>query len=380
VSVTLITELEELEQILTKTSSVSDLIQLENAVRAVYQRAPDSARVVSLIGAIIRKRLEWQAASDFFLTMASKFPGALSLQYDGALTAIDAGNYKSGMEAIVALSSHLKSLGPRQLRGLWRAAPLVGLYHIALDAFFLALEKGMTPGSSGVEQRLKIAASNAADPVVESVGAISIGENCLPWQLCQRWGLRSSETMLDQESPFNLAQTMTDNVAQLFRDGLNPLIDTNLMSTGVDGNNGSLYPVNRTYNFDFNHERGPGFISDNYQRVIERYTDRISKIRDNAVKRPSVFVHFTERDGDLNGLVEAIKSFVKTDFRIVILDSWSGNRPKMRTSDNVVRYLKVNLPASDYRWFIPDHYDSAEGFQFEQRISGFIFDAMSELK
>jgi hypothetical protein len=370
-------ELDRLEQIVIKTTAVDDLGKLESEVRDVYRQARDSMRAVSLIGTIIRKRLEWQAASDFFLSMAKQFPEVLSLQYDGALTAIDAGNYRSGQEVIGTISSRIESLGGRQLRGIWRAAPLVGLHDVAVRAFLLACERGIEPGSSRVEHRLKTAAANASSPAVRSVGAISIGENCLPWQLCQRWGLRSDDTMFDQESPFNLAQTTTNGVSQLFRDGLECLIDAALLSTATD-TNGSLRPVNKTYYFDFNHERGPKFIENRYRLVVDRYKDRISKIRNFVENRPAVYVHFTERDGDLPSLVNSVKSFAKSNYRIVLLDSWHGKRPSMLSSE-VVRYRRVSFPRPEYRWFTPDHYDSTEGVAFEQDIAEFVHDAMLDL-
>lgn len=376
-SVCLNSDAEALERALAQTIMVDDLTTLEQRAHQLYQEAPHAPRIASLIGAIIRRRLEWQAASDHFLSMAQVFPEILSFQYDAALTAIDAGNYKRGQEIILGLSNELEALAPRQLRGIWRAAPLVGLYDIALRAFYLANTKDSTLGQPWVEERLTLASRNASNSALQSVNVISIGENCLPWQLTQRWGLRSAKTMFEQESPFNLAQTTTDDIAHLLRNGMDQLIDVSLMSTFID-KNGSCFPKNKTYHFDFNHERGPQFIENCYIQTRLRYADRIKQMRKIAATQPAIYVHFTERSGDLEHLVDAVRAFAQSDCTIVIFDSWLGCRKLIPEADHV-RYKHVAMPNAGYRWFTPDHYDSIDGLNFERNIMQVIREEMIKL-
>jgi hypothetical protein len=383
--------LEELEDSARRTSEASELMKLEAkarelhlsvldaAIKEPYLHASRSIRIIHLIGTLIRKRAEWQVASEYFLIASRQFPEvSLPMAYEGALTAIDAGSYKTGQDTLLDLAPKLDTLGARQLRGIWRAASLVGLHDLALQAFYLSLEKGIAPGSQGVETRLKSAIANATDETLQAIGAISIGENCLPWQLCQRWGLRSSSTMFDQESPFNLAQTGTNDVARLLRDGLGRLIDTSLLTT-VPQKLGSPRPVNVTYNFNFNHEAGARFTANSYQGLVERYSKRVSDFQRFAKCKPAVYVHYTEGPGDLTELVNALKCFVEGPLRIIIFDSWTGERSEVPT-DEIVRYHRVSPPTCDYKWFRPDDYDSEVGFEFEARIASLIIGTMHDLK
>lgn len=383
--------LEELENSARRTSEASELIKLEakarelhlfvldSAVKEPYLQTSQSIRIINLIGTLIRKRAEWQVASEYFLTASRQFPNVfLPMAYEGALTAIDSGNYKTGQNTLLELAPKLADLGARQLRGIWRAAPLVGLHDLALQSFYLSLEKGIKPGSQGVEARLKRAIANASDKTLQNIGAISIGENCLPWQLGQRWGLRSFNTMFDQESPFNLAQTGTNGVARLLRDGLNRLIDPSLLTTAPQ-EIGSPRPLNITYNFNFNHEAGDRFTANSYQGLVERYSKRISDFQRFAKCRPAVYVHYTEGQGNLAELVNALKCFVEGPLRIIIFDAWTGERSEV-PNDEIVRHHRICPPTCDYKWFRPDDYDSEVGFEFEAQIVSLIIGTMHELQ
>lgn len=382
-------QIDHLEHLARSLSSATPLSQLESNVRRLYldelQREinkPDMkttqvVRFINLIGTLIRKRAEWQAASEYFLTAAEQFPEAfLQLAYDGALTAIDSGNYHIGQNTLLRLAPRLKELGPRQLRGIWRAAPLVGLHSLAIEAFHLSLDRGIEPGSSGVEKRLEQAQIYAQHLVVQNVNLLSLGENCLPWQLGQRWGLRSATTMLNLQGPFNLAQTGTNGVTRLLRDGLEGLVDSRLLTT-VPQAIGAPRPVNATYNFNFNHEAGPTFTSDDYKGLKSRYLKRIADFKRAARTKPSVYLHYTEGFGDLNQLYEAVEQFTNSRFHIIIFDAWGGTRDKIQKSKNM-SYYKTALPRPDYLWFRPDDYDSLEGCEFEARIASLIFECMRE--
>jgi tetratricopeptide (TPR) repeat protein len=363
--------LQTLQTALDRTASFDSLVDLERSARDAQRDFPESPRFVALIGAILRKRFEWEASSTYLLEMAAKFPNALELQYRGALTAIDAGNYRRAQAAVASLASKIDLLDGQQLRGIWRAAPLVGLHDIALDAFARARANGAAACTSAIANRLAAAQGNAASPAVNSVNVISIGENCLPWSLAQRWGLRSSETMFSQESPFNLAQTTTNDVAALLEDGVDRLVERTFISELINPD-GVPRPQNAKYHFDFNHEQGKFYVNNCFDELISVYSVRIDNLKRILSAGPCVYVHYTERGGDLDRLVRSVRMRCHDGrSKIIIFDSWEGNRQLSSGLGDVV-YHKVTLPGLDYAWFRPDDFDSDDGIAFERTIQGVI--------
>ena len=370
--------LEEIAIALNRTTACNELIKLEKLAREAERHFPMSPRIAAMLGIILRKQLEWEASSAYLLQAAEKFPHVPDLQYDGALTAIDAGNYRRGQNAIRSLATKFDMLDGRQLRGMWRGASLVGLHDIALDAFARARAKGETTCTAGIESRLVTAQANAASRAVNTVSVVSIGENCLPWSLVQRWGLRSQDNMFDQEGPFNLAQTTTDSISALLKDGIDRLIDP-ISIVEAKNSDGIIRPLNVKYAFDFNHEQGNFFVHNEYSELISRYRSRISLFKSSTSGPPCIYLHYTERDGDLEKLIGSVRGLLDDKrSKIIILDSWVEDRPSLARYDNVV-YQRVKVPYSDYRWFRPEDFDSDGGVEFERAIQEVIFKEVKNL-
>jgi hypothetical protein len=184
--------------------------------------------------------------------------------------------------------------------------------------------------------------------------------------------------MFNQVSPFNLGQTMTDSVSALFNDGLERLIDRAFLAetANVDG---IPRPINHKYHFDFNHEQGTWFSQNKFERLILRYLPRIDGLKSILSGSVNVFVHYTERDGDLKNLTDSIrKSANGGDFRIVILDAWEGPRSGIPSQRDII-YQKVRLPRPGYVWHRPDDFDSDDGIEFERELQDIILKAIIDL-
>jgi len=168
-----------LQATLDRTHDYAGLLLLEGEARTLERALAHSPRLAALIGAILRRRLEWEAASIYLMERSTDFLDNLELRYDAALTAIDAGTYDRGQLVIQGLGPHLDALDDRQLCGLWRAAPLVGLHDIALAAFQKARDRGVGFCTTEIEGRLATARDNVVSPILDEVGVVSLGENCL---------------------------------------------------------------------------------------------------------------------------------------------------------------------------------------------------------
>ena len=105
-------------------------------------------------------------------------------------------------------------------------------------------------------------------------------------------GARSTETMFSQESPFNLAQTTTDDVAASLEDGLERLILRTYISK-LTNSDGIPRPVNAKYHFDFNHEQG-SYVENDYHELITKYLELVNNLKRVQSDGPCVYVHYTE--------------------------------------------------------------------------------------
>ncbi len=370
--------LSDIRKSLDETVDYDGLVSLEQEARILDDQMPSSVDCAMLIGEIIRKRLDWEDASDYFYNKSHLFENRSDFLYNAALTAIDAGNYLRGRQIILQLAEYMTKLSGRMLRGMWRAAPLVGLHEEALSAYKQAMANGFEGCCAHVESRLMNAVLNASMPALQSIGIVSLGENCLPWQLVNRWGLRPKNKLFIQESPFNLAQTTTNDVAELLRVGLDRLIDTEALSTNKDVN-GTIRPLNTTYHFDFNHERGQRFITDNYAGLRARYASRIHNLNRYLQSEPCIYLHYTERNGDILGFVDAIvNATMHTNYVIVVFDAWDGRDGFTIAQGNTI-YQKIKLPWTGYTWYQPDHWDSELGTNFEFQLQAVLADAADYL-
>lgn len=359
--------------------SYDQLTEIETATRNLEATNEISSDLALLIGEIMRRKLDWNAAADYLTQKAEFFPECLELLYNASLAFIDGASYNRAQDVIKKLSAQLEKLTNQQLRGIWRAAPLVSLHETALEAFNLARARGEEACLASVEDRLVQALHNSCDKSLAAISVISIGENCLPWSVGQRWGLRSADRMFEQESPFNLAQTVTNSVSELLEKNFDQLLSSEYLSISKAAD-GTSRPLNNHYRFDFNHERGNQFIDDDFSGLKTRYGARVEKLRSHFEHKPCVLVHFTEREGDLGRLSNAIqKSFTHQKWHLLLLDAWNGPRS---TEDygNRTSYQKIVLPREDYQWFRPDHWDSNEGTAFENFLHDKIMENVNYVK
>ena len=373
-------EARDLQERLSKTHNTSELAEIEGDALRLEQCYPDDPWLPAIVGTSLRRRLEWDSSSRHFLSAAQRFPAIPAFLYEAALTSIDAGDYNRAQGVLLALSAGgLDRLSMRQLRGFWRASPLAGLAEVAFEAFQLARVRGQIQHDKLIRLRHEMAVQSASSDLVRDVAVISLGENCFPWSALNRWGLRSRDGIFEQESPFNLAQTTTNDIAHLLVDGTSSLIDPDLLSTLYD-QNGTVRPLNAKYHFDFNHERGSRFVENRFGVHVERYENRIKKFSSFLVERACVFVHYTERDGDLCALTSSLaRASDHSDFRILILDAWAGKRNSLPTEE-YCDYFRIEFPFENYQWFQPDHWDSTEGVRFEMSIRNVVVQSMKCVK
>jgi hypothetical protein len=366
--------LEDLRAAFTREYQFDALGGLKSRLIEAFGTAQYPVDAGLLLGGIMQRRGEWRSASLTHAHTLSLYPDCIDAAYEAAQTAIDAAMYGAAKQYLEHLAPRLEGLPERYLRGIWRTAGLVGLHDLAQRAFDLAAATGAASATPAIAHRIASALRNQQTATTK---VISIGENCLPWMLANRWGLRQQPWRDDWFVPFNLAQTSTNWVAKIIADQAEHLTDPTLLRVHRTPE-GVPYPQNPTYAFDFNHEQGMEWIDDDYALLRARYAPRTTALRAAFAGERRVFFHYTEHNGDLNAVVQALAA-VNTDdnYRIVVVDVFEGDREHPVAFSDKLHYARIRRPRGDYIWYRPDDWDAPEGVLFEQTIQDVVLRAMA---
>ncbi|MGU3423059.1 tetratricopeptide repeat protein [Methylobacterium sp. D54C] len=369
--------LEEIRAKFAADATYKSLGLLAKELELLIERDGNSADHAMLLGQIYQARGEWLKAASIYAHYSEVFPDHVDFTYQAALTFVDAGLYEKGHSYLNKLTCCLERLSDHHLRGIWRAASLLADHELAFQAHALVADRGSPHANSVVERRIQMARHERPSnmPMV-----VSIGENCLPWMLANRWGFRRDIFALRHQSFFNLAQTKSFAVADLINDGVSALTDAASLSS-YELPTGTPCPANEKYKFFFNHEQGDRWIANSFEKLRGLYEHRIAAF-DAALKEPRcIFFHYTKSGSRAGDVLRSIQSRRSTrDYRIVLI-SISDVPIDLRGVDvTTVLIRHMQLPRPDYVWFKPDDYESPEGFEFEKQISDLLSEAVAALE
>ncbi|WP_123834595.1 tetratricopeptide repeat protein [Methylobacterium currus] len=320
----------------------------------------------------MHRRNDWYDAYKSLSSALEIFPDSVDICYWAALNAIDAGSYESASGLLDRLGDRLSSIPERYLRGIWRAAGVVGNIQLASAAFSQAKAQGSELALDAVGLRIE---SALAAQSINLCPIISVGENCQPWMLPNRWGLRRPSDIGPQSSMFNLGQSNCYGVAKILRSLGENFVSPEYLSVKEYPQRAPC-PTNDTFHYEFNHELGKYWLENNYENLISRYKSRISNFHKFIAGQQRVFFFYSDRDGDINSVVDAIIEINQDDnYSIVIIDLFDGERPSRLRHHDRVSYARLRFPDKDYVWWRPDHHDSDAGVYFERSIRNQLIDA-----
>ena len=363
-------------------SQLDDYSALDWLVDELAQLAasfPPSADLTVLRGSTYQKRCEWAFASDLLSAAAPDFPERADVAYEAALNSLDAGYYPRAEALLAILLPGVASHSSRIQRGMWRAAALVGRHDIAIAAFEAALAAGSPYAEPQLSYRMRAAAAIQLAMKQNEMDCISIGENCLPWMLLNRWGFRAHPTHPRADSIFNLAQTSTNGCTSILEDAGGSLMAPNDLKVSLNSN-GAPLPINQRCQIAFNHEQGRSWVKDDFTKLRERYAPRVDNFASTLDGPQRLYVHYTEVPGDISRLLDAICSINKNDaFRVLVIDATGEDRLSAASGFEAADYLHAPLPRPDHVWFRPDDLDSLDGVAFEWRIAEAALQSLGKL-
>ena len=358
-----------------------DELQTLSRKLAIYaDKYKPNADLFILRGAALQKRADWNGASDLLIQGVELLPERDDLLYEAALNSVDASLYARAEALLSRLGERCTRLTDGQLRGLWRASSLLGMHNLARRAFNEGLIRGNGSATPALDDRIAQAQANSAEQEASLVPVISIGENCFPWMVMNRWGVRSNVLSGAAECIFNLAQSSTDGCASIIACAGTDLMNRNDLEGVIKADGATPLPTNVKHGIEFNHEQGDDWIVENFAKLEARYVPRIENFQASLSGGPRVFVHYTEHPGNVERLVNAITG-VNSDnnYRVVIIDASHLDRP-MIAPHALVDIITVRRPRPDYVWFRPDDLESVEGIEFERKAVKMVLKAIRSLR
>lgn len=328
-----------------------------------------------LRGHIRQRRSELTLSSDAYAEGHVLFPDNNLFPYEAGLLALDGNYYTRAQQMMQTLGGRLETLTDRQCRGLWRGGALAGLHGTARLAFDRAQSNGSELATPEVSTRLDRAIEIQRAMISHPVRVVSLGNNCFPWMVLNRWGLRPDPADPRDDCVFNLAQCSGYTAAAVVRAPQDLIRREDLEAVSPEG---TPLPWHTRFGMLFNHEGGDLWIADDFAKLLERYRPRIENLVDSFSGDPRVFVYYVEGAVDLDDLVDAV-STANTDenYSLVIVDTRADRQPPAR--HDRLRYLPLDLPVPEYVWHVPDQFDSVHGVTFESAVAEAVLEEAQKL-
>ena len=314
---------------------------------------------------------EHETAAQILKAIIRKQPNANLITYC-AYKAIDSGNMDLLYDMVTRLEALFDTLDDVCTKSLSRCASALGRHDLALRAFEKLAERQSPWTTTVLKNRLLAAIDN--QKLVTGIRVISIGDNCLPWLMLNRWGLRYQPWRREVLSPFNLASTFTNSVTKF----LTSKGDLLLQDLDFREVKNVVMPYSRSMPTVFNHEAGEYWSQDDFRNLRERFSERIRNFDAFLDGGPRLFVHFCQRKGDLKALGEALRNANRDgDYRLLVIDTIACADRGLDLPQGDILSIR---PPDDYVWFRPENFESESGLAYEGKIADAVIAALGKIR
>ena len=190
---------------------------------------------------------------------------------------------------------------------------------------------------------------------------VSLGQNCLPYQLLGRWGLVATAATPRALTPFDLGGFTGDHAAASIASGFSFLADRDSYSVVAAWGGGEMLS-HRPTGIGFFHERGPWWIGDR-ERFFARINGLVAGWQEALAAPKRIFVFCLCGAGDPARLVQSvIHNLLGPEDFLVVLDVLG--EPHAVPEHERVIYRHCPYPR-DYDWTDFGQQVSARGLRFE---------------
>lgn len=193
---------------------------------------------------------------------------------------------------------------------------------------------------------------------------VSIGQNCLPYQMLGRWGLLGLEASSNDLTPFDLGGFTGDNAAQAIVSDFSEFEDINNFVITPAWGGGEMF-THRPTGVGFFHERGPYWLN-NVDLFKERLHNSITNWRNLKRKSNILFVYSLCGQGNIENIWNALSYSIKENSNHILVIDVREKNIEVPHYDHL-SYKHIPYP-KNYDWTGFDHQVSDRGVAFEQNI------------
>ncbi len=340
-------------------------LQLENCVDICSKYYPNSFDLKFFKAALPSKRQEFKDGAMRCLALAKQHPTSYWIYSSGIPAATAAGDYETAHALLDLATPYYKAWPPSLLFDMLSTICQTGEHPLGYSVWSFLLAEHSSHIPPHIADRTSCFFYNT---YLSGVRLISLGENCFPWARLAAWGLRRRTWAPSEQMPLNLGfQTGAAGCLPMLKSRFAELTDQPELSLLPNGD-GCLFPFHRRYRYVFNHETGDYWVANNYERLRNRYNERIRNFFEFGCSGPRVYVYYLHRVATITGIEEALSDLAEDqNYRLVIVDvreieeDWSPSDPR-------TTYLRTSLPWPGYIWYHADDFNSEGGVAFERTI------------
>jgi len=225
--------------------------------------------------------------------------------------------------------------------------------------------------------RLSSALGNQERYSSSPVRIIALGQDCLPNNLAQRWGLGT----LCVDGPFGAGVFRGDGVATAIEDDFAAFSDR---ASFTLNNSASGIPsaMLLRYKTIFNHETGEAWIDGDLTRLRDFYARRIANFRHAMREEKLLLICSRISISHVDRLWNALKTTSPMSRKsLIIFDFLNDASLDDEIHDDGVRVVKTAYPqtAKEYIWHVAPSYNSEAGVAFEKSLVGPILEEIERL-
>lgn len=243
--------------------------------------------------------------------------------------------------------------------------------HVPEALFAHIRDSGST--APGAEALLIRREARLEHPPLQDTDLVSLGRNCLPWTLPNRWGLRRSEQVLTLDCPFNLAMHSFDATLQAISSDFDGYADPRNM-TQVETQNGHFIAYNRRYRALWNHEKNGYWLDNEFANLRHHLEQRVDNFRAAMQSgRKLAFVMATDefdpdevqdRARELHGVLR--ERSTASDLILLCFSHDPEAQAGITEAGASVFHIARPMPAHGYIWHNEVDYSSPAGIAFER--------------
>jgi hypothetical protein len=198
------------------------------------------------------------------------------------------------------------------------------------------------------------------------VEVLSVGQNCLPFALSLRWGLKDRPGH-DTLTPFDLGSFPNQTAGLAIERDFADLLDPEALIFRDDGR-GIPQLFQQRYSLAFYHERGHAWLRDGKDLVRAAYARRIAQYRDQAREGSRVFLYCICGAGDPRHLAAALRPVLSDGSAVLLVINVLRDDRFADWRDDQVVYRHIPYP-SDYNWNWAADFNSPRGVAFESTVA-----------